>query len=67
MADVTDRADDVIERQRELAIQYRKPTGGLLPTGYCHSCGGEVGTSKLFCDGVCADDFDRAEELRGRR
>lgn len=56
----TDRASKeseyILDRQLE---ESRKLVPLITHTGYCHSCEEEVEAPKLFCNGDCADDFEK--------
>ena len=64
MPDDADRAQEVEERQRAIALAKRRST--LPICGYCHNCGTTLGTTGLlFCDEDCRDDYEKRGRLCG--
>ncbi len=68
MSDIYDRATDREEKDRELALKYRKPT--VIPCGACHYCGEPLPAGMLFCppiiEGSCRDDWEREQAAKIR-
>lgn len=64
MADLADMSDDRIELELELARSKRNPT--LIPTGYCFYCNETLGSSRLFCDADCRDDYQHEQQAKQR-
>lgn len=67
MSDNLDRSAEHQELILKSQIATRKDTGNVTPTGTCHYCKESVAQPKLFCDGDCADDFDRITNPGYRR
>lgn len=75
MADEADMAHELEELERRNALANMPKGPRLEPRGSCYNCGepltkgkGKSKTlnQKLFCDGDCADDWERRQKLRGR-
>lgn len=64
MTDQFDRAEELEQKQRDIAMAYRKPT--LKSCGLCHSCGEDVAGTRQFCDADCRDDYERIEAAKLR-
>ena len=59
MADIFDRATELEEQAREIALRARKPEGPKA-TGYCLECGEAVEEGRRWCPGVdCRDAWQR--------
>jgi len=56
--DQFDRAQQVEERDRELCIAQRKPTGPPA-CGYCYHCGEQLRDAHRWCGSECRDDWER--------
>lgn len=71
-SDQSDWATELEERERQAAIQRIRSMSQdpkLLPMGLCHNCGDPVGKGMVFCDKLCAEDYEefkKAEERNGR-
>jgi hypothetical protein len=64
MADEIDRAQELNLLTNELAAKHRKP---VLPAiGICHYCSEAVPGDAKFCDGECADEYEKERVLRER-
>jgi len=62
--DISDQATRREEEFTAAALAVRKPA--IKPVGVCHSCGEDVGETKLFCDGDCRDDWQRIKSANER-
>ena len=62
--DVFDRATELEEKQRDVALKMRKPT--LIPAGSCHYCDSVLRAGLLFCDTDCRDDWQHEQDARSR-
>lgn len=60
MADDTDYATDLEEKQRQASIKRRKPVP--KHNGHCLNCGEKVG--RAYCDAECRKDAEHPN--RGR-
>lgn len=59
--DDADRAQQVEELQREVAVQAAREALPALPdVGYCYYCDEATERGKRFCDDDCRDDWQRA-------
>lgn len=54
---IDDRATQLEEFAREMAIKARKPE--LIKTGFCYNCGDNVNPSANYCDADCRLDYDK--------
>lgn len=53
--DIFDKASEIEERERNIALQFRK-IEPIKPVGYCHYCNEPV-KSGLFCCTDCRNDW----------
>lgn len=58
--DQFDRATEIEERDRALALAARKPAGPAA-TGKCLNCGDALGEGLRWCDRDCHDDWTRRQ------
>ncbi|AUN95420.1 hypothetical protein C0099_11065 [Pseudazoarcus pumilus] len=65
MTDVSDRATEREELDRELALRAARAARDVppLPCGTCHNCGERLPPGLPFCDADCRDDW----QLRRRQ
>lgn len=40
----------------------RQVKSGLKPAGHCHNCYEDVDDNKLFCNRICADQYELARK-----
>ena len=70
MPDEIDRACDREQELRDIALEdhARRRGADLPPCGECYGCGQPFadGDPRLFCDGLCADDYARQRAQRAR-
>lgn len=59
MADIADRANDLMELDQRIALSHRKE-GALKQIGCCYNCS-EALAAGLFCDIDCRDDYEKRE------
>lgn len=63
MADTADVANDHAEMALGIALENRHRR--VLPlsfTGLCYACESRVEAPKRFCDGDCADDWEKRQK-----
>ena len=58
--DDADRARHLQQAANESAARQRRPVPSIEPVGYCHDCGELVDDPQLFCDGECAQSYERS-------
>ena len=58
MADIFDRATELEEQAREIALRARKPEGPKA-TGYCLECGEPVEEGRRWCGARCRDLWEK--------
>lgn len=59
MSDIIDKSTRQQELILESLIQQRAEVPKLFHSGRCHFCDEDVESPKLFCNGDCADDYDK--------
>lgn len=66
MADEADVAFETSQASLNQALHYRKTEQKITHTGYCHnpSCCLDVEPPKLFCDNVCAGEYERFQKRK---
>ena len=62
MSDDIDRAQELEELQRKMALDAMKVTGNERLTGSCQWCGEP--TRGIVCSRECRDDMHKAEHMR---
>jgi hypothetical protein len=62
MTDIYDQATEREERDRALAMDYRKPAP--IACGVCHNCGEPLRPGMAFCCSDCRDDFQMRAHMR---
>ncbi len=60
MADIYDRASELEEKSREIALQARKPEGPKA-TGYCLECDEALENGTRWCSAECRDRWQQAK------
>ena len=65
MADIADQASDYQARLEAAALAKRRDTSNR-PTanGECHYCGENVTGERIFCNAVCARDWNHEQERK---
>lgn len=64
MADIADQASENQEHLNRQALSHRRDISDRpTPNGECHACGEHVDGERIFCDSVCARDWNH-EQLR---
>jgi hypothetical protein len=63
--DDSDRATEREERDRSLAMAYRKPAPSAC--GACYNCNEPVKTGRIFCCAECREDYELREKMKGIR
>ncbi|MGB4467538.1 MAG: hypothetical protein WBI41_05745 [Azovibrio sp.] len=60
-----DDVDLTTEREAKMMELMRRGLNRseLEPTGFCHFCSDPVEHPKKFCDGFCADDFEKEKKM----
>jgi hypothetical protein len=66
MTDISDRATEREELDRELALRAARVARDVppVPCGTCHNCAEPVDVGMPFCDADCRDDW-QARRSRG--
>lgn len=59
MSDILDKSTRQQEVVMKSLLSVRKEVPDIKPTGRCHYCDEDIEEPKLFCDGDCADDFEK--------
>lgn len=59
MSDILDKSARQQEVIMESLLKVRRDVPDIVPTGKCHYCDEDIEMPKLFCDGDCADDYDK--------
>lgn len=59
MPDDFDRASDLEQQQRELALRQARGQPTMPAVGACYNCGEDLPPGRLFCDKDCRDDFEK--------
>lgn len=76
MADDVDMAHELEQLALRQALSHRKPHVALKPRGSCYNCDeplpprtveGNERQERIFCDKLCADDWEQRETSRKRR
>jgi hypothetical protein len=76
MADEADMAHELEQLALAHALAFRKGGEKLQPRGFCYNCGEPLAPTRdattlrherIFCDGGCADDFQRHQVAKVRR
>lgn len=65
MTTLDDKATEVEERDRELALRRRKPTGPIA-CGVCYACNEPVKAGDRWCDRDCFRDWEFLEDAKRR-
>ena len=60
--DDADRARRLQAAEIKAATAYRRPVHQIRANGECHACYETVRPGQLFCDGRCADEFERRQQ-----
>lgn len=66
MSDLLDKASELEELQRNLAIEKARKKEPTLFTGRCRYCNAEI-DSGIFCDKWCAEDYESEEIIKKRQ
>jgi hypothetical protein len=64
MTDQFDRATEIEEMHRDIALTFRNPT--LPACGVCHFCTEIVEGNKLFCNADCRNDWQKDKDRKKR-
>lgn len=60
MADLADKANDHIERERQNMLAQRKPSAPVA-SGVCLYCQCQVPRGLRWCDSNCRDDWEKEQ------
>jgi len=55
--DIYDKASEIEQRERQLALMVRKPT--LPARGTCYNCDEPVRAGACYCDADCREDHEK--------
>lgn len=66
MSDEFDRASDLEEAEREMAIKNIRSQSQLPDVGSCYYCSEFTPPGRRFCDSECRDGYEAEVEARRR-
>ena len=59
MADLSDKAQAIIEQERNYAVAtYRKPATEAKVMGHCLNCGAAIKSAR-WCDAECRNEWEK--------